>query len=66
MSATFILPALLLITVIGIGVVLAVGITSTVGTDPGFRNQMMRLRVLLQGVAVVIIVLMLVVASIGA
>tara|TARA_B100000315_G_scaffold239599_1_gene258590 strand:+ start:445 stop:645 length:201 start_codon:yes stop_codon:yes gene_type:complete len=60
MSATIVLPILLLITVIGIGVVLVVGITSTVNADPIFRNQMMRLRVALQGVAVVIIVLIII------
>lgn len=65
MSTTLILPILLLITVTGIGVVLAVGITSTVGADPVFRNQMMRLRVALQGIAVVIIVLMLILANVN-
>ena len=60
MSATIILSILLLITVMSIGVVLANGITSTVSAEPIFRNQMMRLRVALQGVAVVIVVLIII------
>ena len=64
MDANIVLTILLLITVFGVGVVLVVGVTSTVGSDPLFRNQMMRLRVALQGAAVVIIILMFLVGNI--
>jgi hypothetical protein len=60
MSATIVLSILLLITVMSIGVILAIGITSSVSAEPIFQNQMMRLSISLQGVAVVIVVLIII------